>query len=164
MNYWLLADTHFGHRNMQRLCGRPIDFERKIMESLLRYIKSGDLLIHLGDFCFGDDQLWHQKFMALCDSYSCRRWLIKGDHDEKSYAWYLEHGWDCVAEQLVLQVFGKKIVFSHEPVSEQSYFDLNIHGHFHNNQNPLEATLERYRLVHMEHHYAPVSLKKIVSG
>ena len=85
MNYWILPDTHFGHRRMEQLCGRPGDFEERIFSALSRCLRAGDVLIHLGDFCFGDDLLWQQKFMALCDSFPCRRWLLRGNHDKKVF-------------------------------------------------------------------------------
>lgn len=95
----------------------------------------------------------------------CKRWLIRGNHDKKSMGWYLSHGWDLVAEQITLDIYGKRVALSHRPITAHDDFDINIHGHFHNSgHHPEDATTGKHRLLFMEHEYKPVSLRKLVEG
>ena len=159
MNYWIITDTHFGHDKIMAYCGRPDDFESRIMSNLRKTVREEDVLIHLGDFCWGDHALWHADFMNHA---KCKRWLIKGNHDKKSNTWYHRNGWDCVADRMTLKLYGKEILFSHRPIITEGDF-VNIHGHHHNTgHHPEDGTDERHRLVFIEHRYAPINLRHIV--
>ena len=164
MNYWIITDTHFGHDLMVEYCERPLKFENKIIANITKVVKESDLLIHLGDICYGKDEHWHNELKKI----SCKKWLVKGNHDSKSVAWYLSHGWDFVCNSFTLNIFGGEILFSHYPLKDTGYF-LNIHGHFHNtdfrtHEPELAALLtEKHVLLALEYNnYTPYSLKKIV--
>lgn len=131
MKYWITTDTHFGHRKLEEYSGRPSNFEDLIWKGLEK-LTTTDCLIHLGDVCIGKDSEWHKKIQTL----DCRLILVKGNHDGQSNSWYLEHGWDFVCDSFSMKFGGKNILFSHEP-QDIGKFDLNIHGHFHNNLHRL---------------------------
>jgi calcineurin-like phosphoesterase family protein len=180
MNPWIIADTHLGHVGLTEDGFRPAGFSERIIKSLTNVLKPGDLLIHLGDVCFGDDEKWNRALTSLPG----KKWLLIGSsHDKKSMTWYIEHGWDWVGESMVLNVFGKRILFSHVPqVVESSAllvghysqvkYDLNIHGHFHTfgmatieEKEPelFKILTPKHHLVALETlHYVPVKLKTIV--
>ncbi|MCK9463414.1 MAG: metallophosphoesterase [Proteobacteria bacterium] len=132
MNIWIITDTHFNHDKMVEYCGRPEDFNVRIWKGL-DVIREDDLLIHLGDVCIGKDAEVHERLSKL----RCKKVLTRGNHDGKSYGWYLSHGWDSVCESITLEFGGNKVIFSHLPLRESSEWDLNIHGHFHNNLHRL---------------------------
>jgi calcineurin-like phosphoesterase family protein len=48
MKYWVITDTHLGHGKMEEYCGRPKDFEDRILRNLT-CVQESDVLIHLGD-------------------------------------------------------------------------------------------------------------------
>jgi len=164
MKYWIITDTHFGHAKCREYCDRPIDCDERMIDNL-RDIKETDVLIHLGDICIGNDAEWHKR---LDTNVSCRKWLVKGNHDSKSASWYMGHGWDMVCRQLWIKRFDKKICFTHVPIADSGY-DLNIHGHFHNSDHrrhepELSAiSNHKHRLVMVEHTYAPIALQDIVN-
>lgn len=165
MNYWIIADTHFGHKKITECFGRPEGFEEKIFKNL-NVVQPKDTLIHLGDFCMSRDKYWHIGFITAAP-YG-KHWLIKGNHDSKSYKWYLEKGWDFVAEQVLINMYGKRILFSHHPQPEGDY-DINIHGHLHANEQHHHPELNTVigphnHLIAMEHEYKPVTLRSIVEG
>lgn len=165
MNIWLVADTHFGHRKMTELCGRPPRFEELLYKNIIAVVKPDDVLLHLGDFCIGHDEKWHELFMELK---VLRKWLIRGNHDNKSDCWYLNHGWDFVGDELILSKYGKRILFSHAPQPIGMY-DINIHGHLHNSTHHNdEIELIRHSgqmLLAMEYtQYKPVNLKNFIEG
>ena len=160
MTYWVITDTHFGHEKMHEHCDRPIGFEDRILSNVDRIVREGDVLIHLGDICIGKDQYWNLALHAICKG---SQWLIRGNHDKKSISWYLNNGWDCVADSITLNIFGESIVFSHKPVPLVGEV-VNIHGHHHNtNHHPEDVIDKRHRLLCLEHHYSPVNLSKIIS-
>jgi calcineurin-like phosphoesterase family protein len=162
MNYWLITDTHFGHHKMKDYCQRPEGFETTILNRIRHHVLTGDVLIHLGDFCIYKDEEWHAEFMATCPG---KKWLIRGNHDRKSSSWYLDRGWDFVADSTTLTLFGKRLLLSHRPVTAHSDFDLNIHGHHHNTgHHPEDETTPKHKLLFIEHHYSPVNLRKIVES
>ena len=160
MNYWIITDTHFGHHKMQDFCDRPEGFEDTILRNVNQMVRSEDVLVHLGNFCIYKDEEWHTRFMNMCAG---KRWLIRGNHDRKSMGWYLSHGWNFVAEEVTLDLFGKRVSLSHKPIVSRDDFDLNIHGHHHNTlHHPEDETTDKHRLLFIEHEYCPVSLRRIV--
>ena len=127
MNIILITDTHFNHKQLIEY-GRKPDFEELTKKWLKNNIKPEDLLIHLGDICIGNDienSNWFKKELQ------CKTYLVRGNHDRKSFNWYFDNGWDVVADRLDMDIFGKKICFTHMPVAWDGYFELNLHGHFH---------------------------------
>jgi calcineurin-like phosphoesterase family protein len=170
----VIADLHLGHEALSDDRLRPKGFSEKILTNLNRMINPGDILICLGDVCFGSDAEWHERLSVLFPPDYCRRWLVRGNHDKKSVTFYLEHGWDMVCESFSLEAFGKKILFSHMPKKENGWFDLNIHGHFHDfglervkeKEPELFAVLtEKHKLISLEAlHYEPIKLQRIAEG
>lgn len=158
---WIIADTHFNHKNIIEYCHRPLDFEERIFKSLNKVLQD-DILIHLGDVCVGQDEAVHEK---LKHCLKCRRFLVKGNHDKKTNSWYLSHGWDFVCESFTDRYFGQKIMFSHKPKQLEKYVDLNIHGHLHEiDEGQKELKLgtvltEKHKLFSLEkENYKPVLL------
>ena len=128
MKYWLTTDTHFNHGAIKEYCGRPDDYEERILKGLCS-IPHNDVLIHLGDVCLGKDEEMHKHFIK---PFSYKKILVRGNHDKKSDNWYLAHGWDWVCKTMEIERMGKRILFSHRPMVWNGYWTINIHGHFHN--------------------------------
>lgn len=128
---WLITDTHFGHAKMVEYCGRPENFTSQIFENLLMLVRPGDTLIHLGDFCIGNDEIFMTAYVAATPG--VHRILVRGNHDHESDNWYLQHGFDFVCQAFRNKYFGSNILFSHIPQANNfSTINYNIHGHFHN--------------------------------
>lgn len=162
MNYWILTDTHLGHARIKDYCQRPDGFEERIFENL-GCVQKDDVLIHLGDICFRDDEYWHLRLMTSCEG---RKWLVKGNHDNQDAAWYLNNGWDFVADEIGLEIHDKMILFSHKPVFDLYHYDFNIHGHYHNNlhRNEDKKRTKKHLLIMLEHEYKPLSLTEILDN
>lgn len=131
MKVYLTTDTHFGHDAIIEYCGRPQDHEKRILNGW-KNLKESHILIHLGDICWYDNKGIHEKYIAPL---KCKKILIKGNHDKKSYAWYMNHGWDFACDSFTMRSHGLHIIFSHKPLSWDGYFDVNIHGHLHNTRH-----------------------------
>ena len=59
--------------------------------------------------------------------------LVLGNHDKRSYFWYMNHGFDAAVESLTLSYCGLKVLFTHKPVplAPECNIDYNVHGHLH---------------------------------
>lgn len=171
---WVIADTHFGHRALvERMAARPEGYELAILRALVDRVKPGDLLIHLGDFCIGQDALWADLYARCTEGVT--RVLVRGNHDGQSNAWYRDRGFDFVCRSFVDRYFGKKVVFSHRPLlGALLEFDggmLNVHGHTHGNDHRDVEMGEHPRIAgtHVEVAcetlgYGPVRLEHLLNG
>ena len=154
MKYWVMSDWHLGHTaKMVEYCGRPWDYNDRILKSM-EAISSEDCLIFLGDVCIGRDDYWNSTLPT-----HFKKVLVKGNHDRKSCSWYMNHGWDMVVDSFTLNMYGKKLIFSHVPLEEVPEGYLNIHGHCHNDDRYV-LTPDKI-LVKCEHDYRPVLLNKL---
>ncbi len=162
INYWVITDTHLGHRKMREYCDRPINFDFLILDNL-QVIRKQDILIHLGDVALYREARWHDHLLS---SIKGRSWLIKGNHDHRSTTWYLDKGWSAVVDRMDLNMYGHHIALSHHPLPDDGSYDLNVHGHHHHNlhRDIPEYYNEKHLLVYIEHHYQPQLLLDIING
>lgn len=111
---------------------RPADFERRIMERHTAVLRPSDALIVLGDNALGKtgEEMLGEFVRGLADSGSYL-FSVRGNHDQESMGRRLFEGWGFVGDSLTLKMFGKRILFTHEPVQDLFGADLNIHGHLH---------------------------------
>ncbi len=123
---YCVSDTHFGHKNMVEWALRPVDFEQKLWEAI-EAIPADGILLHLGDVALGSDALTHERLQKI----PCKKWLVRGNHDNHSFSWYLNNGWDFVGDQIILSIYGKSFLFSHMPQPKMDGIEKNIHGHMH---------------------------------
>ena len=80
-------------------------------------------MMNLGDICIGKDEEWHLRLMDATSGFK-RKILVRGNHDNKSYSWYYDHGWDFVCETMRMRFRGKEIVFSHMPIIAENSNNL----------------------------------------
>jgi calcineurin-like phosphoesterase family protein len=125
MNTYLTSDTHLNHANIETYCKRPSDFTERIIRNWQRIVKPEDIIIHVGDVFIGKHEGWD----AIWPSLPGKKWLIRGNHDKRSYSWWCEHGFDFCADAIIY----RRAFITHKP----SQFlpgrcDINIHGHLHN--------------------------------
>ena len=94
MNPWIVADLHFDHIGLSEDGFRPVGFSEKEMRALTNCLK-GDPVIFLGDVSFDNEEKWHTAINALPG----KKWLVKGNHDNRSCKWYLDKGWSWVGRE-----------------------------------------------------------------
>lgn len=162
MKYYIISDTHFNHAEIIGYCNRPQKHEELISESM-QMISTKDCLIHLGDICIGKDFDVHFKEIQTL---RCRKILVLGNHDSKSYSWYMDHGWDFVCDSFKLKYCGKIILFSHKPQPWDGDWEINVHGHLHNlghRDNEYKDLKQWHRLYAPElFNYQPIELSKFI--
>jgi calcineurin-like phosphoesterase family protein len=131
MNEWLFTDPHYHHRMLVETGKRPEGFESLIDESWKRLVLPQDKVYCLGDVCMGDKVKVHTEHVESMPGWKI---LILGNHDKQKPQWYLEHGWNEVHEKLMLKR-PWRVLLSHKPQIDDESYDMNIHGHFHNDQH-----------------------------
>jgi len=129
---YITADTHYNHYNLVRRGKRPEGFEHTITQNWTTKVTEHDTVIHLGDVCFAKQSQAHEMFIAHMPG---RKILVRGNHDGQSDAWYLSHGWNEVHKEYRVNYHGLRILFTHIPVADDGSFDVNIHGHFHDDEH-----------------------------
>ena len=166
---WVTTDTHFGHEKIKEYCHRPEDFEDRILKGL-EVVGEEDILIHLGDFCWEDNEEWHKKFFKAVKAR--RTILVRGNHDNKKRNWYMAHGWSFTCNWFLSKYFGKTILFSHMPAQalgiSKKLYDINVHGHSHDSGSPDHHGIVykkrwKQKLVSIENlGYKPILLKTLL--
>jgi calcineurin-like phosphoesterase family protein len=156
MNY-LIADTHFSHRNIIRFEGEARPFatiEEHDAELVARWnatVTKQDTVWHLGDVLFGS------AAFAILPQLNGTKKLVLGNHDRYPIARYLQH-FTRVAG--VAELGG--CILSHVPVHPSQFprFRANIHGHLHSRSldDPryINVSVERIGL-------RPVALDELLS-
>lgn len=123
---YVISDSHFEHKNMVKWALRPDGFSEKIWAGL-DTLPDDAILIHLGDITMGMDKEVHERLSR----YKFKKWLVRGNHDNNSITWYVRNGWDSVCDEMVLDMFGHRILLSHTPLPKREGISKNIHGHLH---------------------------------
>ena len=79
---WFTSDTHFWHRNVIRLCGRPYATIEEMNADLIRRwnsrVEDGDIVYHLGDFAF----CGMGKMKEILSQLKGTKILVQGNHDQ----------------------------------------------------------------------------------
>lgn len=159
MRILIISDTHFGHKALKKRIGsRPSNFEEMIIRNWNRMVAPEDMIIHLGDLFIGNQSIWLETAAKL----NGNKILVKGNHDERSYSWYMNKGFNFCCESFTWNLFGYNIMFTHKPVAEGD-FDINIHGHLHDGRHRDMTTDERHILISLEKNgYQPQLLNTLV--
>jgi calcineurin-like phosphoesterase family protein len=183
LDTWIISDTHFGHDNIIKFCGRPEDHDRIMWNNWLASIRIDEDVLHLGDI-----QAWRkpasEKWQRVLPRLPGNKFYIKGNHDK-----VIPSGWEQVGKLLGEFVEedvtrdgvpyrntiknhgfywhtpqGKRILFSHYPDAWLLDWTTNIHGHIHNNPySPKISSARDYRNVSAEvMGYKPVRLGEIL--
>jgi calcineurin-like phosphoesterase family protein len=159
MKIFVTTDTHFGHHQLvSDFQARPEDFEIRIVYNWHRMIGQDDMVIHLGDLVVGKPVDW----TSIVPTLPGRKILVIGNHDKKTISWYLKNGIDFCCSSFMWEIFGLRILFSHEPIID-GIFDLNIHGHLHSRQHRiLKCDTQHYLLCLEQTSYQPRPLESLV--
>jgi calcineurin-like phosphoesterase family protein len=161
LDTWIISDTHFRHKNIVRYCNRPANHDEIMTKAWQDLVKPADMILHLGDVAtwYGDTE----GAANILSSIPGQKYLILGNHDKLGTSWYTALGFTIISP-FVQKVSDFKVLFSHYPETEKLNWDINIHGHIHNNGYPPNASPKKdYRNVSVEvMSYQPVRLSDIL--
>jgi calcineurin-like phosphoesterase family protein len=149
------SDTHFGHENIIRYCGRPFKNAAAMSESLVERwnsrVSPEDTVYFLGDFAMGpkvDDQF----IVNVLGRLNGRINIIPGNHDKPAKKWNVSGLADLVPrykwmvymlpEIYEVKIDGKNFVMCHYPMNDWNgkyHGSIHLHGHKHNGFSPSRA-------------------------
>ena len=138
-NVYVISDTHFNHFNIINLCHRPYksgeEMNDKMINSWNAIVRPQDVIIHLGDLIFTKGA--SEEIKKIIKRLNGRKILVAGNHDRKSYSFYMSAGIEFICESFRWFYNDKQIMFIHSPhdidPSILKKVDYIIHGHSHQN-------------------------------
>jgi calcineurin-like phosphoesterase family protein len=162
-DFWITADTHFGHANalkFKREDGSPLrDFpgvdamDEYMIARWNERVKPGDYVYHLGDVIFD-----MRKLDMIMSRLNGKKRLILGNHDPLKGN-KLSQYFDKVEVWKRFDQFG--IVATHLPLHESALavkYTRNVHGHIH----AMDLKSPRHLCVSVERTgYAPVNVDEL---
>jgi calcineurin-like phosphoesterase family protein len=159
MKYWVITDTHIGHSAIQKHTRRPENVDYLIKRNWKAIVEPDDLVLHLGDVCFG--------FVKLIDWLSDvpgHKILVRGNHDSHSVSWYMRNGFEYACDGLVMS----NVWFTHRPseiVPKEAETGINVHGHIHNRVPRGWRKYPHCRLLALEYeNFTPRIISKFIAS
>ncbi len=163
LDTWIVSDTHFGHPNIIKYCNRPINHNEIMVEWWRDLIKRDDTVLHLGDLAvwFGETE---DHWLRVAAGLNGQKYMLRGNHDLLADAKYGNLGFTVIPE-FIQEFAGGRVLFSHYPdTTRLDDWDVNIHGHIHNNPyDPKYPQGRDYRNVSIEvMNYKPTRLRDLL--
>lgn len=133
-NVWFTSDTHFGHKNIIRFCGRPFRDVNGMDEELIRRwnktVPKNGIVFHLGGFCNGNSREWN-KIMSRLNG---KVYHYSGNYDIRYIHQNSAHSFELATQQMCINVGGQSIILNHNPFLCYGgvYSDVwQLFGHVH---------------------------------
>jgi calcineurin-like phosphoesterase family protein len=162
LDTWIISDTHFGHEAITRMCNRPEYVDALMRRKWSENVQADDTVLHLGDIMTWKNKESPESWMRTLSKLEGEKLFVRGNHDKHVPENWTEVGTllgEFVEEDvtregvpytnkvrnhgLYSQLDGKRILFSHYPDNWLLDWDVNIHGHIHN--NPYSPKIDRSR-------------------
>ena len=149
MTVYLTADTHFGHTNIIKYCGRPFNTVEEMNEALIsnwnKVIKVDDIVIFLGDLGFKSNiDIWLTKLNG-------DKLLIWGNHDKTGKP---DTRFEYKSEIFLLT---HKMI----PIIDRNIW--NIHGHSHDKGMLVDKKNKSMCVSTELTGYTPICMDKLLS-
>ncbi len=158
--FWIISDTHFGHRNIYGYTGRPADAEERMVANWRALVADEDTIVHLGDLALMDLDRLAQILAGLPGHLL----LLPGNHDRQKPETYERLGIATIPP-FTLSHLGWTVAFTHAPhpelVAVPHRQRLNVHGHIH------ERLAGDLRLINVGVEwtdYAPVRIEHVIDA
>ena len=157
---FVIADTHFNHKNIIRYCNRPFADVEEMNAALIAnwnsVVSDEDIVIHLGDIAMSRKK---HEVAAFIKQLKGRKWLVTGNHDEFTVADYYEMGFEYVSRHPI--IFNQYFILSHEPIFiTESMPYANIYGHVHDNPMYKDKTENTWCVSVERINYTPIELSE----
>jgi len=140
MAIYFIADTHFGHGNIIRLCERPFNSLEEMNETMVSNwnarVHRDDHVYIIGDLCWRDG---YENALQIVKRLKGVKHLVVGNHDRDflKYPEYREQFVE-IAAMLYTNTDKGHIIMCHYPMAEWNgifHGAWHIHGHIHNRRS-----------------------------
>lgn len=140
MKRFVVADTHFGHRNIIEYENRPFsnveEMDKYLIRSWNKIVDKEDLVYILGDFTLSRRK---EIIKNLVNRLNGRKVLIMGNHDTRKPKDYVECGFETAIRKPIMVEPG--VMLMHEPFDDPTLiYDkyLYFFGHVHANHTLMD--------------------------
>lgn len=137
---FFIADLHFNHENIIRLCNRPfnniIQMNKELIKKWNNKVSDEDTVYILGDFCF---KMSKQDAINILKQLKGKKILIKGNHDKYAGQRDFDSCFEKVVDYLQITQNKQQIILSHYPIIDYAgmyYGAKMIYGHIHDKYIP----------------------------
>ena len=141
MRRFIIADTHFGHKNIIQYENRPFEDVEIMDKSLIKnwnsVVGKDDLVYMLGDFTLSRRKV---IITDLVKRLNGRKILVMGNHDTRKPKDYVECGFEVAIRKPIMIEPG--IILMHEPFIDSSFIVPNylyFFGHVHSNPSSMDG-------------------------
>lgn len=124
---------NFGHDNIRKYCNRPFasakEMDEAIIENWNKVVKAGDIVWHLGDFCWGRYPADVERYLKRLNGNVC---LIYGNHDRQAVR--RANGFSEKRDLRRIKINDQEIILCHYAmrVWDKSHFgSWHCYGHTH---------------------------------
>lgn len=162
-NYFI-ADTHFGHEKIIKMCNRPFEnaqeMQDKMIEKWNNKVSNEDTVYILGDFSF---KLQKSAAIKILKQLNGKKILIKGNHDNYVGQRDYDECFEGIYDYLQLTEDKTQIILSHYPIWDWAgmyYGSYHLYGHIHDKTMPHEYNAYCVSVEHID--YEPVTLEEII--
>ena len=169
MRIFFASDHHFFHANIIKYCKRPFsDVSHMNEEMTLRWnktVSSDDVLIYCGDLTAGLGDR-SEELRLLIGDLNGRKILVRGNHDHKPDAWYLEAGFEKVVGHfnfggvLAVHYCLEEAIARGLDINAIGTVEHVVHGHTHATEVPNHEN--HYNVAMDRNNYTPVDYKVAV--
>lgn len=139
MKVFVIADTHFFHKNIIKYCDRPFssvdEMNNTIINNWNNIVSNNDVVLHLGDVSLGSKDETSKIIKRL----KGRKILIKGNHDKWSDQVYRDMGFEYVSKFPI--IYNGFYILSHAPLeilSDKLPY-MSCYGHVHNDSRYVDT-------------------------
>lgn len=169
LDTWITSDHHWGHDNIVGFQGRPEGSEALMVERWKAVVGPDDLVLHLGDLVCYEFRRTEpaEHWQSLLLSLPGQKIMLRGNHDKHTAAWYEAAGFRVLGrgdKPFRCHRLEVPIAFSHEPVEDDGWWAVNIHGHIHGHRyyRGTSRVESRINACVEVTDYAPVRLRDIL--
>lgn len=137
---FFIADTHFGHEKIIKLCNRPFenlqDMQNQLIQKWNNKVSNEDTVYILGDFCF---KMSKQDAVQILNMLNGKKVLIKGNHDKYVGQRDFDECFEKICDIIQINENKLQMVLCHYPIIDYAgmyYGAKMIYGHIHNKYIP----------------------------
>lgn len=157
-NIYFIADTHFGSEAMRLYENRPFintqEMDRELITRWNNVVCEDDVVYHLGDFGAAGNEA------GVLSRLNGTKYLVRGNHDTQSNAYYRQAGFQEVYDLPVL--FRNFWILSHEPLYVNTNMPYaNLFGHVHGNPQYRDFSPQHFCVCVERTGFAPVAFADI---
>lgn len=166
MAVFFTSDTHFGHSNIIRYCGRPFESKQEhdqvLIDNWNAMVGKHDQVYHLGDFGFGNAE----DLRKTADKLRGHIAMLKGNHDKHCNNPVFAQRFNWIKDYHIYQEGDNKFILFHYAMRTWQFSNhgsFHLFGHSHSNLPPhgLSFDVGVDNIAKLFGSYRPITVKEV---